>query len=302
MSHGIVIVHMKPERDIHCRVNLAVLVAVLAIGAAYGQTTYTNLPDAIAALAGSDNRSTWPAVEYLAKHPEQSVPPLMQMVEKQEAGWVFACAALTRSKDARVVPFYIRLLQNNFYAKEEDGTRKQYGFGTKNGCVVLRYIYGGALATNLGDMGDKRAVPVLEDAAKQGDPEVRTRAYQALYKLEAISLDQLFEMAKRNSDPRANIPNIIQGIGWVDIYPNTRAAIMVFDRVIAELPDHEYEVAAAHFWKVQCYELLKQYDDAIRECDEVMKFAKYDNLTSQIKGRRPGLKSLSEKNVQTQKK
>ena len=271
---------------------LSILVFLLPVRVAAGEANYTNVLDAIAALTRSSGQSQWEAVEYLAKHPEQSVPPLMQMVEKQENGWIFASGALTRSMDARVVPFYIGLLRNNFYAKEADGTRKQYGLGSKNGCTVWQFIYGGVLARSLGEMGDKRAIPVLKQAAKQGDTEVRKNAYEALYKLRALSLDELFKMAKDKSDPEVNIPDIIEGIGWANIHSDPRFAIMLFDRVIAALPSYEYEVASAHFWKAQCFELLKQYDDAIRECNEVTKFPRYNNLTSQVKEQQIRLKKL----------
>ena len=265
-----------------------------------GADAYTNVTEALLALAASPE-SPWQAIEYLAKYPDESVPRLMTMVTNQDKGWVYGSAALVRSKDERVVPFYIDLLRNNYYAKETDGTRKQYGLGTKNGCEVMPHIFGGVLARGLGELGDSRAIPTLKEAAKQGDSEVCQNAYEALYKLGALTLDDLFAMAKKNADPQASIPNIIQGIGWSSIHSDTHFALKVFDRVIAELSEHEYEMASAHFWKVQCFTILKQYDQAMLECDEVMKFPKHENLIGQIKAKREEIKRLSDENTEQER-
>lgn len=262
-------------------------------GVVAGEHRYASVSEAIAALAGRADDSRWAAVEYLAKHPEESVPRLLMMVEKQEKGWIFASEALVQSRDKAVVPAYIELLRANFYEKEADGSKKQYGYGTKNGCSIGPFLYGGVLAEHLGRMGDPRAMPVLRAAATQGDYEVRQRAYEALYRLGGLSLDELFGMAKKNADPDARIPDIIERVGWRSIGQDTRFAIKVFDRVIAELSNEEYLVASAHYWKVHCFEALKQYDEAVRECGEVMKFSRFENLTSQMRTMAPRLRALA---------
>lgn len=260
---------------------IALLLATLvAATGASGQSPFTGVTEAIAALAKSPNESKWAAVTYLANHPEESLPQLFRLMENQEDGWIYASAALVRSKDARVLPFLLELLRNNFFLKEADGSRKQFGLGTKNGCTAIPNMLGSVVAQRLGELGDKRATDTLWDAASQGDPAVRDSAYAALYALGGLSLDELFDMAKEGSDGTAEI---IEEIGWQTIQSDTNFAIRLFDRIIAEIPGDEYRVASAHFWKVQCFELLKDYDNALRECQEVMKFTKYDNLVSQAK-------------------
>lgn len=128
--------------------------------------------------------------------------------------------------------------------------------------------------------------------ALEGDAEVRKNAYQSLYKLGALSLDELFEMARKKPDSEVDTTPLIEGIAWESIYPQTRFAMSVFDRIIAELPGREYPVASAHFWKTKCFEILKEYDDALRECEEVMKFPQFDNLTAQISDRQTRLNML----------
>jgi tetratricopeptide (TPR) repeat protein len=136
------------------------------------------------------------------------------------------------------------------------------------------------LAYGLGEIGDKRAVPVLREALKQGDKDVRENAYSALYKLEDISLEDFFALV--DAEKEINIVSLISRIGNTNIHSNTNFAIEIFDRIIREFPQKQYEVAAAHFWKIQCYELLKQYDKALKECDEVLRFPEFENLTEQV--------------------
>lgn len=259
---------------------------------AVNEPEYASVEDAIAALAGPAIRSQMTAAKYLAQHPDQSVRPLMTLVEKREKGWIFGCSALSKCRDERVVPFFVRLLRNNFYEKEADGTRKQYGFGSTNGCMVFPFLYGGVLARTLGEMGDKQAIPVLKEAIKEGDAEVKLKAYLALYKLGGLSLDELFDVAKKNSDPRMNFTDTIVGVGWSSIHSDSPFALVVFDRIIRELPDQKYAVASAHYWKIQCFELRKHYTAALLECDEVMKFPEFPNLTRQMGERRAKLKAL----------
>ena len=283
----------------NCKAVLVLAVALGAMPAIASDPQYSSADEAIAALAGPPSNAKWAAVEYLAKHPEGSVPRLEQMVIKQEKAWIYASAALVRSKDPRVLPLYIDLQRDNFYVKEADGTRMQFGLGSKNGCLAWSNFFGSILAGDLGRLGDKRAIPVLREAVAQGDSGVRQAAYEALYRLGDLSLDDLFDLAKKGREPGMNIADIIEKIGWEYMYEDPRLAIKVFDRIIAELPSHEREVAGAHFWKVQCFEMLQEYDDAIQECQEVMKFSQFDNLTHQIEEKEPQLRARADQAMQS---
>lgn len=259
-----------------------------------GEEAYASVDDAFQALFSNPAKSLpWGAVEYLAQHPQESTPRLLPMVANQGPGWLYASLVLEQTRDDRIVPFYITLLKDNYFAKEADGTRVRYGLGSPNDCIVMPHLYGGVLARALGNMRDPRAIPVLKEAAAQGDAEVKRKAYDALYKLGSLSLDDLFRLAKEKPDPQVNFPSCIFAVGGAMIHTDTRTAIKVFDRLITELPESGYEVAAAHYDKIQCYELLKQYDDALHECDEVMKFPEFDNLTSQMDKRRETIRRLA---------
>ncbi len=192
--------------------------------------------------------------------------------------------ALNEISKETAATFYIKLLENNFYEKEKTGKRKLYGLGSNNGCIAFGYIYGSALAQNLGWLGDKRAIPVLQEALKQGDYEVRKQAVKALYNLENISLQELFEMAKQEKE--VDVAEIIMSVGWENIHSKTEFAIEIFDQIIRDFPNDKYKTASAHFWKIQCYELLQMFDKALLECEEVLKFPEFENLTKQVEERK----------------
>ena len=69
-------------------------------------------------------------------------------------------------------------------------------------------------------------------------------------------------------------------------HSNPRRAVKLYDRVIRELPQESYEVASAHYWKIQCFQNLKQFSRALEQCAVVLKVVKFDNLTQQMAGMR----------------
>ena len=257
---------------------------------------FKNVDEAVQALKGKDWSIKDAAADYLVKNQKESVSILKKIIKNKQTGWITAIFTLTKINDESVLPFYIKLLEGNFYNKDENGKRIIYGFGSPYGCIVNRNHYGGILAYSLGQIGNERAVPVLREALKQGDKEVKQHAYFALYKLKDISVEDFFGMVE--TEKEINIISLISQIGGENIHSNTNFAIEIFDRIIQGFPQERYAVASAHFSKIQCFELLKQYDKALEECDEVLKFPDFENLTEQIKQKREKLllksKSLKE--------
>lgn len=262
---------------------LAVLAPVLAAG---GEKPFSSVDEALRALT-SDGR--WSAIEYLAAHPKESVEPLLEIVKQGRSGaWISANTALVKSRDPRVAPFYIELLASNFYEKEADGSRKVYGLGSQNGCLKLPFLYGGILARTLGELGDRSAVSVLRDALKQGDDEVQKQACVALYRLGALSADDLFEMAKGAANqPRALA--VIHQIACLRIADDAPLALSLLDRIITTFPDQPSAVASAHALAASTFETLGQYDDALRELDEVAKFSQFPFMTARLPEQRQRL-------------
>ena len=248
---------------------------------------FKDVNEAAKALENTDWKVKDAAADYLLKNQKESVPLLKKLIKNKQSGWITAIFTLTKIKDESVLPFYIKLLEGNFYNKDENGKRIIYGFGSPNGCIVNRNQYGGILAYSLGQIGDERAVPVLREALKQGDEEVKQHAYFALYKLKDISIEDFFAIV--DTEKEVKIVSLISQIGGENIHSNTNFAIEIFDRLIQRFPQERYTVASAHFSKIQCFELLKQYDKALEECDEVLKFSDFENLTEQIKQKKERL-------------
>ena len=248
---------------------------------------FRSVNEAIDALKNSDYKVSDAARNYLAETPKKSVPVLKNIIEEKKENWIWAMSALNEISKENAVTLYIKLLEKNFYLKEKDGTRKKFGLGTKNGCLVQENIYGGMLVMNLAWLEDKRAIPVLQKSLKQGDSKVRGYAFYALYKLDDITLQNLFDLAKQEKE--VDVAEIIMSIGTENIHSNNEFAIAVFDRIIEEFPKDNYKVASAHFWKIQCFELLQMFDKAFLECEEVLKYSQFENLTNQVKKKKEAI-------------
>jgi hypothetical protein len=248
------------------------------------------------ALEGlKNNSSAYDAAQYLALNKaDEAFPILTTIFKNQREGWFYAATSLKMMKSEKAVDFFIELLRDNFYNKDEMGQRIVYGYGSKYGCTVLANRLGEISADILGELKNKKAVSVLREAISQDS--LVSNAYLALYRMDEISLDQFIEAAKKET---RSLPDKIARIGNENIHGNTGFAIEVFDKIIKELPPDNYAVACAHYSKIQCYTLLEQYDKALDECDRVAKYTQYKNLTDQIPGEkeeiRRAMKASNEK-------
>jgi tetratricopeptide (TPR) repeat protein len=268
----------------------AAVLLVLAVHPVQAEAQdFKDTREALTALKSKDFNESWKAMEYLAARPKESTAALMRLVEKKADGWILAMQALARTRQEKVILFYIRLLQENFYNKEESGQRIQYGMGSKYGCTVLSNIYGSVLARHLGELGDARAIPVLKQALIEGDSQLKEKAYWSLYKLGAFSLDDLFQLGKGEDNPGVRIREIIMQIGWEDTYTRPDFALEIFQRVVSEFPNEDYYVASAYFWQAQCFALIKQYDRAIQACNEVLKYPQFNDMVVQATKQREEL-------------
>jgi len=247
---------------------------------------FSSVKEAVAVVQDKDSQN-WTrrqeAESYLLKNQEDSLPVLTRAVKKKEEGWINCAYILAKSEDPAVVPLFIDLVRENFFLKEADGSRMEFGFASKNGSELRTNQYGAVLASLLGLIGDAKAIPVLKEVAKQGDPEVQRSAYKALYELGDLSFDQIFEIAK-TADPSVRMPDIVIRVIHALNHSNPKRAIALYDRVIDDFPMESYEVASAHYLKIQCYRNLKDFDRALKQCDVVLKVVKFENLTEQMAG------------------
>lgn len=231
--------------------------------------------------------------KYLLEH--QAV--LMKAVKNRQDGWNSCAYGLARSKDPKVTTLFIQLLRQNFYLKEVDGSRKEFGFGSKNGCEVETNHYGSVFASLLGIVGDDRAIPVLKEAVSQGDQSVQASAYYALCKLEEISIEELIKIVKNTDHPSNGILTVPLLIISDVKSRDPASAIKLYDRVIAELPVESFQVATAQYNKIECYQDLKEYDHALEQCDVVSKMLKFENYTQQMPRLRERIKKQAEQDT-----
>lgn len=248
---------------------------------AYAQD-FKDTAEALSALSNNDPMVAGKAVTYLAARPQESTPLLIKLVEQKDDGWVYAMSALTSTKQESVVLFYIKLLENNIEVKDEAGERPLDSFELYHGRTARPNHYGRVIAYQLGVLEDRRAIPVLQRAVEEGDRVLKEKAYWALYRLGATSLDELFQIGHTGRGSEANILEVIMHIGWESIFSETELALGIFDRVISEFPKEEDYVVGSYFWKVQCYEILHEYERAIEACDEVLKHPQYKDMVAQI--------------------
>jgi hypothetical protein len=269
---------------------VAFMVCLLSSAACQADESFSNAQAAVDALVGKDFDKSSQAQRYLAERPAESVPLLLPLVREKKDGWIAAYYTLGQTKDERVVPFLVDLLKANYYLKDADGKRLVFGYGSPHGCMVMPNSYGAAIVKALGQQKDRRALPVLREACEQGDDEVKRAAYKARYDLHDVGLDDLFDLQRKY--PRLGILNEIASIGSSAIHSDTQFALKVFNRVILETQKGSWEAQAAHLSNVQCYSLLRQYDQALAECDEVLKYPEHGSLCTQAKDKKVELGRL----------
>jgi hypothetical protein len=217
---------------------------------------------------------------------------LMRAVENKEDGWHIFAYGLKRSKDPEVTAFFIRQVQQNFYVKEADGSRMEFGFGAKNGCEEISNELGSVLAIHLGAIGDKRAVPALREAIKQGDSAVRESAYRALFRLGEYSFAEILNKLGEISfwedagatvtNPDGPSPDTVMAMIEDVRSRDSERAIGLYDQIIGKFPARSPEVACAHFSKILCYEDLQKHDLALKQCEVALQKVRLQDYAKKI--------------------
>ncbi len=226
-------------------------------------------PDVAKALAifqdpTADFKTSRKAWDYLEEHPNESTSPLLAVVKTKGNSWQSAGHILAKTKNDDVLYTFIELLADNLFETEADGSRRLSPKGVS---------YGGNIAEFLGEMGDKRAIPVLRNAVDKGDHQVRWAAIEALYYLGDISMDQLFKMGV--NEGYSSTGHVILSIAWNDAYSDPAFILTVLDRFLETFPEEEFEVSLAHRYKMNCYDYLGKYDEALREADIIFEMLGY---------------------------
>lgn len=270
----------------HIQPLLFAILALLLAGCAHfhspkeksADQAFTDVTHALAVYQTrrNDFNTNLKASTYLREHPKESIAPLLEVVKTKGYKWQSCGSILAKTKEEQVLYAYQDLLAENMFETKADGSRKL--------SAPRGVSYGGNIAKFLGEMGDERAIPVLRNAVDQGDHQVRRAAIEALYYLGDISMDQLLEMGV-NEGYDSTGP-VILSIAWNDKYSSPAYILFVLDCYINSFPDQTHGINIAHRYKVDCYDYLGKYDQALKEADLVLKLLGYqDRLISKKKER-----------------
>ncbi|VGO14395.1 hypothetical protein PDESU_02956 [Pontiella desulfatans] len=226
---------------------------------------------------GTDFNTVLKASRFMKENPEEVIDPLLEIVKTKGYKWQSCGSILAQTKNEKVLFAYIELLSDNLYEKEEDGSRKQ--------SPPRGVSYGRQIAEYLGKMEDKRALPVLKKAVEQGDSSVSRSALEALYYLNDVSMDDLFEMASK--EKYRSTPHVILSIAFNDCRRNPTYFLTVLDRYIESFPDWRMGVGIAHMYKMESYRKLERYKDALKEADIALSidemFLHFDHINKRKK-------------------
>jgi len=240
--------------------------------------TFTNVTQALEVFQqrGADFRASLQASKYLKEHPEESIAPLLEIVKSKGYRWQTAGSILAKTKNEEVLHIYMELLADNLFEKEADGSRKLSPPTGAN--------YGAQIAEYLGKMGDKRAIPVLKKAVEQGDFQVSRSALEALFYLNDISMAELFEMASKEKYPSTTC--VILSIAHDAMRSDPTNTLPVLDRIIDSFPEQKQNVGLSHMYKMECYEKIGRYEQAIQEAEQALKYSEIDYLFEHISERK----------------
>lgn len=244
---------------------------------------FASVDDAMSVLLDRKSALRWEASRYLKEHPANAIAKLKLAIEQKDPSYFIAMHTLTDIGGEAVVRFYCDLLDKNRYEVDRNGKRKVYGsFRSRN-------FYGEAIVKQIGKLGDKAADPCLQRAWLDSDDAVRAAIPKARYDIGALSITDLLQLARTDAKCRDIYGKALVDIAWHNIHEKTDTAIEICEQVCALSEAGNQVRASAHIWLVQCYELKKDYEEALTHCDWVIENADNKEFSSRFKIQRPVL-------------
>ena len=191
------------------------------------------------------------AFRYFKNHPDESIPVLIDFITNHKERPYDTLGALANIRDERVITFLIKLSYeelNYVY----DGDVRSY-FNSKE--LV------GHLIQVLGDYGDKRAIPIIEESLGREHNQHRDRDLEALCELGKISIPELFDQHLGSSAKE------IHSLASRNEYANPKFSVEVYDWIIDHFPQRRALLKDCHVGKVMALCNLKEYSLALAECE-----------------------------------
>lgn len=258
-------------------------------------TFFSNADEAFSALADEKSVLRWEASAYLKAHPAEATERLKQLIVEKDPAWFIAMCTLTGIGGKPVVTFYCDLLDRNRYEMDASGERMIYGLGSRLGCIKPYYIYGQAIVSQLGTLGDPAAEPCLQRAWLDSDNAVRDAVPKARHGIGTLSLSELQQLAATDEKHRDLYFRTLLEIGHGCIHGGDGRAIEIFEGILAAPTAGQEPREHAHTALIQCYELKKDYAKALEHCDWVIANAATEEMSRRRRTERPELLYLQGK-------
>lgn len=245
---------------------LAILLGSLVVlGSQGSQQEFQTAVDALSALdlmteckCDTDVK----AYRYFKSHPDESIPLLIDFTLKHKQRHHVGIEALRRIKDERVITFLIQLADDELHNRANTiGGDNSYNEGhpyDSEGLVSH-------LIDVLGDYGDKRAIPIIEESLGRLNNQHRDRDEEALCKLGKISISQLYE-------GRLESVEEIHKIASSNVYTNPKFSIKVYDWIINHFPQRRELLKSCHAGKVMALYNTQEYALALSECEIIQQY------------------------------
>jgi hypothetical protein len=234
---------------------------------------FASTDDAFSALSDKESHLQWEASKYLKEHPEEAIDRLKDIIEDQDPSWIIAMSTLTGIGGKSVVQFYCKLLDKNHYELDENGEKKEYGLGSRHGCIRFPHLFGMCIVDQLGELGDKAADPYLQRAWQDGDFGIKSKIPKARYDIGTVTLSDLWKLATNDTndtEQKNTYFNTILEIAQDKIYDKTDEAFNIFEQLSLSADSGSLARENAHISLIHCYEQRKDYDKAIAHCDWII--------------------------------
>jgi len=187
------------------------------------------------------------AYRYFINHPDESIPVLIDFTLKNKRRHYVSVRALSKIRDERVVTFLIQLANDELNNLANTITDDE--------------LIGHLIAV-LGDYGDKRAIPIIEESLERLNNQHRERDLEALCELGKISIAELYE---RHSESVVEIHKIASA----NEYSNPKFSVEVYDWIINRFPERLKLLMSCHAGKVIALYNAQEYALALRECEMI---------------------------------
>lgn len=242
---------------------LAILLGSLIVFGSQG--SLQEFQSAVAALSALDRMGECKcdtdvkAYRYFINHPDESIPLLIDFTLKHKQRHYVGVTALSRIRDERVITFLIQLADDELHNRANT-------IGGDNSYNEGHPYYSEGLTSHLidvlGDYGDKRAIPIIEESLGRLNNQHRDRDQEALCKLGKIRVSELYERHLKSVEE-------IHKIASSNVYTNPKFSIEVYDWLINRFPQRQELLKSCHAGKVMALYNAQEYALALRECEIV---------------------------------